>query len=76
MSKITQEMIQKAREAKSVEELKIFAKEANIEMSDEQAKVCFEQIHKKSGELDENELENVTGGGCSGDFLERLSYFI
>lgn len=77
MPKITQEMILKAKEAKSVEELKALVKEENIEMTDEQIKVCFEQMHSKTGELDENELENVTGGGCDKfwDVIERLGYF-
>ena len=59
-----EEMILKAKEAKSVEELLALAKENGMEMTEENAKVYFEQLHK-SGELADEELTDVAGGGCN-----------
>ena len=59
----TQEMIEKARKAGSVEELLALAKENGYELSKEEAEEYFAQMHK-SGELSDEELENVSGGGC------------
>ena len=60
--KIT-DIIVKAKQAKSVEELLALAKENQIELNEEEAKIYFEQMHQ-SGELSEEELENVSGGQC------------
>ncbi len=60
--KIT-DIIEKARKAESVEALIALAKENNIELSKEDAKAYFAQIHK-TGELVDDELENVAGGQC------------
>ena len=57
------DIIVKAKQAKSVEELLALAKENQIELNEEEAKIYFEQMHK-SGELSEEELENVSGGQC------------
>lgn len=64
MGKVTEEMIAKAKTAKSAEELIAIAKEAGIELNEEEAKVYFEQLNPKSGELSDDELDNVSGGGC------------
>ncbi len=61
-----EEMILKAKEAKSAEELLALAKENDIEMTEESANAYFEQLHK-SGELSDSELDNVSGGGCYQD---------
>ena len=58
-----EEMILKAKEAKTAEELLAFAKENGMELSEEGAKAYYEQFHK-SGELSDDELGNVSGGGC------------
>ena len=63
-SKLNAELIEKARQAKSPEELLALAKENNYDFNEEQANAYFEQLNK-SGELSDNELENVAGGGCS-----------
>lgn len=63
MENITQEEIEMARKAKSKEELISYAKEEGYELSDEEANRIFEYLHKQ-GELDENELSDVTGGWC------------
>ena len=61
---MNEEMITKAKEAKSVEELMALAKENGIELNEEDAIMYFEQLNAKKGELSDDELENVSGGGC------------
>ena len=61
---MNEEMITKAKEAKSVEELIALAKENGIELTEEDAKMYFEQLSAKKGELSDDELESVSGGGC------------
>lgn len=62
-SVLTPELIEKAKQAKSAEELLALAKENGIELSEDEAKAYFEQLNK-SGELSDDELDNVAGGGC------------
>lgn len=57
------ELLEKARQTNSPEELLALAKENNYPMSEEEAKDYFEKLHK-SGELSDDELDNVAGGGC------------
>ena len=54
---INQELIQKAKEAKTPEELMVLAKENGIELTGESANTYFEQLHPKTGELSDEELE-------------------
>ncbi len=61
-----EEMILKAKEAKSAEELLALAKENGMELTEESAKAYFEKLHK-SGEISDEELDNVSGGGCYHD---------
>lgn len=58
------ELIEKAKQAKSAEELLAIAKENGIEATEEEAKQYFAQLHPATGELSDNELDNVSGGGC------------
>ena len=64
---MNQELVNKARKAKSVEELLALAKENGIELTDEQAKEYFAQLNPTKGELSDDELEDVAGGGCFGE---------
>lgn len=64
--KLTKELIEKAKQAKTVEELQEFAKAENIELSAEEAIKAFAEFHK-TGELSDDELGNVAGGCGSGD---------
>ena len=64
--KLTKELIEKAKQAKTVEELQEFAKAENIELSAEEAIKAFAELHK-TGELSDDELGNVAGGCGSGD---------
>ena len=61
---ISKELLEKAKTAKTAEELLELAKAENIELTEEQAKEYFATIHA-SGELSDEELDNVAGG-CGG----------
>ena len=61
---INSELIAKAKETKSVEELMALAKENDIDMTEESAEAYFNQFHPTSGELSDEELDNVAGGSC------------
>ncbi len=60
---MTNEMIQKARECKSPEELLSLAKENGIEITAEEAEEKFAQLNNE-GELSDDELSGAAGGGC------------
>lgn len=64
---LNNELIAKAKQAKTPEELMSLAKENGMEMTGENAKEYFEQLHPKTGELSDDELDNVAGGGCYAD---------
>ena len=56
--------IAKARETRSAEELLALAKENEMEdITEETAVAYFQHLHK-TGELSDEELDNVAGGGC------------
>ena len=65
MQNLTSEMIEKAKAAKSAEELLALAKENNVEMTADEAKTYFAQLGPKSGELDDDDLDAVAGGACA-----------
>ena len=60
-------MLATALETKTVEELVALAKENGIELTSEEAEEHFARLNK-SGELSDEELDNVVGGGCSGTY--------
>lgn len=60
---ITKELLEKAKQAKTAEELLAMAKAENIELTAEQAAKAFAELNK-TGELSDEELDNVAGGGC------------
>jgi ribosomal protein S27AE len=64
MLNFSDELILKAKEAKSVEDLLVLAKENNVELTEEEAQDYFTELNQKSGELSDEELDNVAGGGC------------
>ena len=59
--KLTREMMEKAKTAKSMQELLEMAKAENIELSAEEAEKAFAELHK-TGELSDDELDNVSAG--------------
>ena len=64
MKDLNAEMIEKSKAAKSADELLAIAKENGIDMTADEAAACFAQLNPKSGELDDDELDAVAGGGC------------
>ena len=58
---ISKELLEKAKTAKSAEELLAMAKAENIEMTAEEANKVYAELHK-TGELSDEELDNVSGG--------------
>ena len=63
------DMIAKGAQAQSAQELKELAAKEDWQMSDEEAASYFEELkeltsEKKTGELNDDELDNVSGGGC------------
>ena len=65
MKKLTLELIATARAAKSAEELIALAKENNVEITETDAKIYFEQLNA-NGALSDEELD-VVAGGCGGE---------
>ena len=70
MKNFNAEMIEKAKAARSAEELLALAKENNVEMTADEAKTYFAQLNPTSGELDDDDLDAVSGGG---DACKRMS---
>ena len=64
MKNFNAEMIEKAKTVKSTEELLELAKASNVEMTADEAAKYFAQLNPKSGELDDDDLDAVAGGGC------------
>ena len=70
---MNKELMEKARQTRSVEELVALAKENGIELSAERAKTLFDTLNS-SEELTDEELENAAGGGsyCYYDGKDRM----
>ena len=64
--KFTDEMLEKAKTAKSAEELLAMAKAEKVELTEEEAAKAFAELNK-TGELSDEELDNVSGG-CGRDY--------
>lgn len=58
------EIITKLKSCKTVDELKTVGKEIGYELTDDEAKNYLDSF-AKSGEISDNELSSVSGGGCS-----------
>ncbi len=63
---MTNELIEKAKECKSADELLALAKENGIEMTAEEAEKRYAQL-SGDGEISDEELENTSGGSCNTD---------
>ena len=72
MLNLTPEMIEKAKGTKSAEELLALAKENGVELTEKEAATYFAQLNPKSGELDDDELDAVAGGGCQSGSSGRI----
>ena len=66
MKKFDVKMLEKAKQAKDAEEICRIADEHNMALSAEEAAEYFTQLHPEGGELSDEELDNVAGGGCEG----------
>jgi len=74
MTHFNEEAIAKAKQAKNVEDLLTLAKESGVEMTAEQAQEYFAQLNPKSGELADDELDNVAGSGGAFEYEYRENY--
>ena len=72
--KYSNKLIEKAKTAKTAEELLAMAKAENIEMTAEEAAKYFAELHK-TGELSDEELDNVAGG-CGKEEIPEPKYKI
>ena len=64
---MNKELLAKAKEAKNPDELMSLAKENGVELTEESAAAYFEQLNPKTGEVSDDELNNVAGG-CGGGY--------
>ena len=69
--KYNDEILEQAKKAKSVEELLTLAVENDIDLTKEEAEEFFAQLNR-SGELSDEELDNVAGGGCRTNTLVQV----
>ena len=77
MKNFNTEMIEKAKAVKSAEELIALAKDNGVEMTADEAATYFAQLNPNSGELDDDDLDNVSGGSCyagDGRMIVTLGY--
>ena len=58
---VSKELLEKAKAAKSAEELLAMAKAESVELTEEQAEKALAQLNR-NGELSDEELDNVAGG--------------
>lgn len=65
------EIIMKAKEAKSAEELVKIARENGLELSQSGAEQLFGELHRPSGELSDSELESAVGGCGLRDYFAK-----
>ncbi len=59
------DLLSQIKKAESVEELISFLKKNHIDITPEEASAYFDKLNPKSGEMDDDELDSVSGGGCS-----------
>ena len=74
MVNFTTQMIQKAKGAKSARELLELAKTEGIDLTDDESVTYFEQLNPKNGELRDDELTGISGGGCISDLPLYTDY--
>lgn len=72
--KFSKELLEKAKTAKSADELLEMAKAENVELTAEEAVKAFAELNK-TGELSDEELDNVSGG-CGGEEIPEPKYKI
>lgn len=70
--KFKKELIEKAKAAKSPEEIIVLAKENGADMTAKEAQTYFDQLNR-TGELSDDELNNIAGGGCGSEVTLSMS---
>ncbi len=63
-------MLEKAKTAKTLEEFTAVAKENGVELTNDEAETYFAQLNPKTGELNDDELDNVAGGKKCGTLYD------
>lgn len=63
MKELNKEILEELKQVKTVEDLMNFAKVNNLEITEEEAKDYFQELEKRKGELKDEDLEDVAGGG-------------
>ena len=63
---MNKELLKKAKNVQSAEDLLALAKEENIALTGEQAGEYFAKLQPPESKLSDAELDAVCGGGCSG----------
>lgn len=71
---MNEEILSKLAEAETEEDILCILKENNVSFEDTAA--FIEQIQRNDGELSEDDLENVAGGGYLHNVLARTAYRI
>lgn len=71
---ISPELRKRAADAESPKELLALALAEGVELTDEEARACFTRLHPPAGELADDELEAVSGGGCGGGKSQDVPY--
>lgn len=66
--------LDQAQKAKSAEELSQMARKNGIALTDSTAEEIYAKLHASEGSLSDEELSNVTGGGCSYSATLREKY--
>ncbi len=64
---LTPELISKAKAATSAEELIKIAEGEGVKLDEKDAEFFFSKMNESGGELADEELEAVAGGGCGND---------
>lgn len=64
MKEIKKDFMDKVRKAESADDIISLAGENGVDLGREQAEYYFDYFNKMKGELDDDELLSVSGGGC------------
>lgn len=72
MAELNKKLLEKARQANSPEELLAFAKENDVELTEEQSKDLFDKL-KSGTDLSDDELDNVAGGSDPRELVDDSS---
>lgn len=63
--KISNDFIQDAKRAESPEELRVLLEKNGVDITANEVSAYFNKLNPKKGEMEDDELDSVSGGGCS-----------